>query len=409
MTEEAPVPPASAPRRKFDPLPEWAGLATRLSAGARRPELNAGAVALPIYQTSTYHYPAAVSESARGAGGLYLYTRHENPTQEAAAELLRDAEGAEAARVFGSGMGAISSTLLALVGPGDEVVALEDLYGGTLDLLTGLFPRLGIRVRFVDAAAASSPERLLRPETRLVLLESPTNPTLRVHDLRRWAEAADAVGAVTVVDNTFATPVNQRPIDHGIDLVVHSASKYPGGYSDLIAGVVAGPAALLERIRATQLVLGSVLDPFGAFLLARGIRTLGVRVERENRTAARVAEALAADPRVLRVHYPGRGSAEEEAIAARQMTGRGGVLSFVLRGGDAAARRLLTELRIVHPAASLGGVESLASLPRETSHVHLSEAERERRGISAGMVRLSVGLEAAEDLVRDLTEALGRL
>jgi cystathionine beta-lyase/cystathionine gamma-synthase len=392
-------------RPPFRELPEWTGIATRLIHGARLPELNAGAVVPPIYQSSTFHFPTAHSEASQ----TYLYTRQENPSQEVPAELLRNLEGAEAARVFGSGMGAIATSLLALLDSGDEVVATESLYGGTFELFTRLFPRLGIRVRWVPEGEGEDPSRYVSPATKVVYLETPTNPTLRVHDLSRWAAAADKVGAVAVVDNTFATPINQRPLSLGADLVVHSATKYLGGHSDLLAGAVAGPATLLERIRSTHIVLGSVLDPFAAFLLTRGMRTLSLRVERQSRTAARLVDDLARHPKVERVFYPGRGSSQEETIASRQMIGRGGVLAFTVAGGYRGAQKLLEGLRFIHVASSLGGVESLVSLPRDTSHPNLSPAERERRGIAEGMVRLSVGIEDAEDLRRDLVDALGRV
>jgi cystathionine beta-lyase/cystathionine gamma-synthase len=402
---EAPARSPVAPRWPFRPLPEWAGPATRLVHADRRPDRNAGAIAPPIYQSSTFHFPAEHSPSARD-GGVYLYTRHENPTQEAAAEIVRDLEGAAAARAFASGMGAISTTLLALLGPGEEMVAMESLYGGTVALLTDLLPRFDIRVRWLSDAEAADPERCLGPTTALALLETPTNPTLRVVDLARWGEACDRAHVLSVVDNTFATPILQRPLSLGIDLVVHSATKYLGGHADLVAGVVAGPAPLLERIRSAQLLLGSVLDPFAAFLLVRGMRTLELRVERASRTAGALVAELAAHPKVERVAYPGRGSAEEDAIAARQMRARGGMIAITVRGGLPAARRFLGSLHLFQVASSLGGVESLASLPRETSHAALGSAERARRGIDDGMVRLSVGLEEPEDLARDLREAL---
>jgi cystathionine beta-lyase/cystathionine gamma-synthase len=346
---------------------------------------------------------------SRAQGDLYLYSRHENPSQEAAAELVRDLEGGEAARVFASGMGAIATTVLSLVHPGDEVVALESLYGGTVDLFAEMLPRFGVRVRWVGTEEAADPDRCVGPETKLVFLESPTNPTLRVIDLARWSAAADRVGAISIVDNTMATPILQRPIDLGIDLVVHSATKYLGGHADLLAGVVVGPAALLERVRSTHLMIGSVLDPLAAFLLVRGMKTLPLRIARQSESAAQLAARLAGHPRVERVLYPGRASAEEEAIAARQMRGRGGMVSFVLRGGLEPARRFLRGLSLVQVASSFGGVESLASLPEETSHVRLAPEERIRRGIEPGMVRLSVGTEELADLERDLTGALDRL
>jgi methionine-gamma-lyase len=393
--------------RRFRPLPEWArGPATVALHGARRPERNAGAVVPPIYQTSTFRYPGTYSEL--GAGGPpYLYTRYENPTQEVAAELVRALEGGGSARVYASGMGAIASVLLGLLAPGDELVALEQLYGGTLGLCSGLLEKFGVRTRWVSVESAAEPERLVGERTKVVFLESPTNPLLRIVDLERWAAAADTVGAISVVDNTMATPVNQRPIDLGIDVVVHSGSKYLGGHSDLIAGAVVAPAELMERLRPTDLGLGSVLDPFGAFLLARGIRTLEARMRRHNETAARVAAELESLPGVTRVWYPGSSGESEERLAARQMGGRSGVLAFSLEGGSAAAHRMLGRLELIQVASSFGAVESLVSLPEETSHVGLSREERAALGMPDGLVRLSVGLEDPDALVRDLREAIG--
>jgi cystathionine beta-lyase/cystathionine gamma-synthase len=403
-----PVPPAGRRRGPpFEPMPEWAGPATRLVHGTRRPELNAGAVVPPIYQTSTFHFPAAHSESA-GHGGVFLYTRLENPTLEGPTETIRQLERGEEARLFSSGMGAISATVLSLVRSGDELVALQDLYGGTLDLFLDLLPRFGVRVRWVTAAEARTPEEVVGPATRLVWLESPTNPTLSVVDLRRWAEVADDAGALLAVDNTFATPINQNPLALGADLVVHSATKYLAGHSDVLAGAVVGPSALLERIDAKG-YLGSSPDPFAAFLLGRSLKTLSLRVARQNENGRRVVEALARHPAVRRVYYPGRNGPEEEAIAAGQMRGRGGMLSLTLRDGPAAVDPFLRHLRFVHVASSLGSVESLASVPAITSHRHLSGEELAARGIDSSMVRLSLGVEEPDDLVRDLTEALDGL
>jgi cystathionine beta-lyase/cystathionine gamma-synthase len=401
MSDEARRAP---PRRIFDPLPEWVGPNTRLVHGARRPELNAGAVVPPIYQTSTFHYPAPYSEST-DRGSVYLYTRNLNPSHEGPAETLRQLEGGGAARLYGSGMGAITTTLLSLLHPGEEVVALEGLYGGSLGILRGLFPKYGIKVRWVSEEAARDPERAIGRTARVVFIESPTNPLLTVHDVQRWAEAAHRADALLLVDNTFATPINQRPLSLGADLVVHSATKYLGGHSDLIAGALVGPKDLLESIDPSGDV-GSSLDPFAAFLLERSLKTLGLRMARHNENGRRVAEALAGHPRLRRVHYPGRASPEQEEIARRQMRGRSGVVALSLAGGAPAVAKLLARLRFVHVAASLGGVESLASVPRDTSHRHLSDAELAARGIDDGLVRLSLGIEDTEDLVRDLTEAL---
>ena len=394
-------------RREFEPLPEWVGPTTRLVHGARRPDWNAGAVVPPIYQTSTYHWPAEHSEATR-LGRAYLYTRFENPTAEGPAEIIRQLEGGEAAKLFGSGMGAITSTVLSLIQSGDEVVCAGGLYGGTTDLATDLLPKFGVRVRRFTDDEAGAPEGRLGSGTRLVLLESPTNPLLRVHDIGRWARACDAVGALLLVDNTFASPVNQNPLGLGADLVVHSATKYLGGHSDLIAGVVTGPKALVDRIDA-QTYFGAALDPFAAFLLARSLKTLALRVARQNANGAAVAAAAAEHPAVARVHYPGRASAEEEAIAARQMRGRGGVLALSLRGGGPALERFLSHLRFAHVAASLGGVETLVSVPKLTSHRHMSDEELRTAGIDDGLVRIALGIEDTADLVRDVTEALDSL
>ena len=396
--------PIGTGRRAFRPLPEWAGPATRLVHGGQRDELNAGALVPPVYQTSTFRYPAAYSE-ASPHGATYLYSRNGNPTVEAAEELLRDCEGGEAARLFASGMGAISSTLLSILRSGEELLVPTGLYGGTVDLVRTTLPRFGIKIRELPDDPSVDPRSALRPETRLVLLETPTNPVLRVHDLTRWSEAAHRQHAIVVVDNTVASPVNQSPLALGADLVVHSATKYLGGHADLTAGAAVGSAALLGSLDPHQ-TLGAPLDPFAAFLLHRSLKTLGLRVERINANARAVVAALTKEPAVDRVHYPGRASEEEERIAARQMRGRGGLVSFSIRGGEAASDKLLQRLRIFQVASSFGGVESLASLPRSTSHRHLTSAERSARGIDPGFVRLSVGIEDAADLVRDLHDAI---
>jgi cystathionine beta-lyase/cystathionine gamma-synthase len=399
--------PGHRPRPRFTPLPDWAGVSTRLVHGAGRPEYNAGAVVPPIYRTTTFHFPSAFSE-ATDRTSVYEYTRLANPSIEVPAELLRDLEGGGSARLFASGMGAFTSLLLSLVKSGDEVVALDMLYGGTMRVLSEMMPQLGVSVRFVNERVAREPERLLTSKTRLAVIESPTNPLLTVHDIARWAKAADAVGCILAVDNTFATPINQKPLAVGADLVYHSATKYLGGHSDLTAGAVVGPEDLLARIDPRG-DLGSVLDPFAAYLLGRSMKTLALRVARHNENGRRVAEALADHPLVTSVRYPGRASAEEEEIAARQMRGRGGMVSVSLKGGAAVAERFLHRLRFVHVASSLGGVDSLASVPGLTSHRHLAPEELERRGIDPGLIRFSFGIEEPDDLVRDLTEALDQV
>jgi cystathionine beta-lyase/cystathionine gamma-synthase len=372
--------------------------------GGQAPDLNAGAVVPPVYQTSTFRYPAAFSEAA-AHGEVHIYSREGNPTVAAPTELLRELEGGEAARLFASGMGAITATVLALVSAGDELVAPAGLYGGTTHVLRDVLPRLGVSVRWLDHGEAREPERSLGPRPRVAFLETPTNPTLRVYDLRRWAESVHRAGGVLVVDNTFASPVNQQPLALGADVVVHSATKYLGGHSDLLAGAVVGSRGLLEKIDPAH-HLGAPLDPFAAFLLHRSLKTLALRVERQNRTASAVVSALQDDPAVAAVHYPGRDDPEAEGIAARQMGGRGGMLALSLRGGAPAVDRFLSALRIVQVASSLGGVESLVSVPRATSHRAYSDPERAALGIDDGLVRLSLGIEEPEDLIRDLREAL---
>jgi cystathionine gamma-synthase len=408
VTPPDPAPARGSARRfQFEPLPEWVGPTTRLVHGARRPEWNAGAVVPPIYQTSTFHYPSEFSE-AEGRGETHLYTRGDNPTTEIPAELIRQLEGGEDVRLFGSGMGAVTSTVLSLARAGDEVVAAGGLYGGTTDLFVDLLPRFRVRVRALSDDEAQAPDGRLDRATRLVLLETPTNPLLHVHDIARWSRECDRVGALLVIDNTFATPINQTPLALGADLVVESATKYLGGHSDLVAGALVGPKRLVRRVDPLS-YFGSTLDPFAAYLLGRSLKTLALRVARQNANGAAVAAAVADHPAVARVHYPGRASPEEELLAARQMRGRGGVVSISLRDGGAATDRFLRELRFVHVASSLGGVESLASLPRQTSHRRLSAEARHAAGIDDGLVRLAFGIEETEDLVRDVTEALDAL
>lgn len=372
------------------------------------PDLNAGAVTPPIYQTSTYHYPAAYSEAAE-KGKVHLYARIDNPNQTQAAEVVRRLEGAEAGRVYGSGMAALSAATLGLLSAGDEVVALDDLYGNTVTLLKNELTRFGIGVRWVPPERADDVASFLTPKTKLLLVESPTNPTLRVYDLTRWAKAARDSHALLLVDNTFASPVNQNPIALGADLVVHSATKSLGGHSDIIAGALAGSKALLDRLEVFSYTLGAPLDPFAAFLLVRGMKTLPLRVRRQNDTAEAIVEEMLRHPKVEKVHYPGSASPAEEAVAARQMRGRTGMVSIVVKDGREGARRFMGGIALIHPASSLGGVESLASMPVDTSHRQFSPEELAKRGIGMGMVRLSFGVEDPADLLADLRGALARV
>jgi methionine-gamma-lyase len=342
---------------------------------------------------------------AEGKSSAYIYTRYGNPTLTIAEEKLAALEGAEAAVVAASGMAAISSALLAVLKSEDEVIATRQLYGGSYRLMRDMFPRFGIGVRHVETDLAGI-QRLVSPRTKAVYLETPTNPTLRLVDLRKAIAFAKEWGLVSIVDNTFASPVLQKPIDYGFDMVVHSATKYLSGHSDIIAGAVAGSRALMEKVRSNIIYMGGSMDPGTAFLLIRGMKTLEIRVERECRNAMAVAKYLARHRKVARVHYPGLPSHPDYALAKRQMRGFGAMMAFDLKGGLKAARRFCDRVRVFLVAASLGGVESLVILPIYSSHYRMSAAELKAAGVEPGTVRVSIGLEDPEDLIEDLRQAL---
>ena len=384
------------------------GMSTRcVHAGDERD--HHGALHTPLYDHSTFGFPstADVVEVVEGRRQGALYTRYGmNPTITALEAKLADVEGAEASLAFASGMAAVSATFLAHASAGGRVVCVGDVYGGTLELLGADLPRLGIRTTFVDSARPGDVAEALGDDTRIVFFETPTNPLIDVVDIRGVADAARARGALVVVDNTFATPVNQNPLAHGADLVVHSATKYLGGHSDLTAGVVMGSARLLEPIRGWRKNLGQTIAPGVAHLLARSVRTLEVRVRAQNSTAGAVASHLAGHPRVARVRHPSLAVGEQAAIVARQMRGAGAMLSLVIDADAHDTAAVVDRLRLFAIAPSLGGVESLATQPVTTTHQGLTDEERTRRGIVGGLVRLSIGLEDAEDLIADLDQAL---
>jgi methionine-gamma-lyase len=346
---------------------------------------------------------------AEGKSSAYIYTRYGNPTLTVAEEKIAALEGAEAAVVAASGSSAISAALLSQLRAGDELIATRQLYGGSYKLLRDIFPRYGIVVRYLDTDLAGI-ERLVTPRTKALYIETPTNPTLRLVDLHRAAAFAREWGILAIIDNTFATPVLQKPLQMGFNLVVHSASKYLAGHSDVIAGAAAGSAALIREVRANIIQIGGSMDPEAAFLLIRGMKTLEVRVERQCRSAMTVARFLEKHPKVARVHYPGLPSHPDHRLAKRQMRGFGAMLAFDLKGGPkaglAAARRFCDRVRVFLLAASLGGVESLVILPIYTSHYKISPAELAAAGVAPGTVRMSVGLEDPRDLIEDLRQAL---
>jgi cystathionine beta-lyase/cystathionine gamma-synthase len=368
-----------------------------------------GALTTPIYETTTFVFDTAeqVREYAEGKSEKFLYSRYANPTVLAVEKTLAAIEGGETALVLSSGQSATTTALLGLLRSGDEVICSSAIYGGTLHLLTDLLPKFGLRPRFASLEELASIDRLLSDATKLVWFESPINPTLRCVDIARIAEACRARGVISVIDNTFASPVNQRPIALGVDIVMHSATKYLNGHSDVTAGALVGPVRLLEPIEKARRLVGGVLDPYAAYALGRGLKTLAVRVERHNANATAIARWLSQDRRVDRVYYPGLDSHPDHALAARQMSGFGGMVCIDLGGRLERAMRFFDRLGLIKRAASLGGIESLCSLPVLTSQWAHTPEELERAGVTQGMARLSIGLEDADDLIADLDQALG--
>jgi len=377
-----------------------------IRAGEQHHGVNA-AVGTTISRTSNFTFAntAQMKGWAEGKNKAYIYTRYGNPTLTIAEEKIASLEGAEAAVVTASGMAAISSALLAVLRSGDEVIASHQVYGGSYRLFRDLFPRFGISVRHVESDLEGI-EKLVGPATKALYVETPTNPSLRLVDLEKAAAFARKHGLVSIVDNTFASPALQKPIEMGFDIVVHSATKYLGGHSDIIAGAAAGSRKWMERVRSNVIYLGGSMDPGAAFLLIRGMKTLGVRVAKQCETAMEVAKFLARHPKVARVHYPGLPSHPDHSLAKKQMRGFGAMMSFDMKGGVKAARRFCDRVKIFLMAASLGGVESLVVLPIYTSHYRMSLEELKAAGVVPGTVRMSVGLEDAADLIEDLRQAL---
>ena len=370
-------------------------------AGEPSPRI-AGAVEMPIFQSATYEY------AGEGSYDEVRYLRNNNtPSQLALHAKLAVLEGAEDALVTASGMAAISGTLLGLLSAGDHVLAQGGVYGGTHELLTHEFPRLGLAADTIDADRPDSWARQLKPTTRLVYVEAMTNPLLEVADLEAIASFARQHGLLCVIDNTFASPVNFRPLAHGFDLSIHSATKYLNGHADIVAGAVSGSRELIARIRHKLNVLGGSLDPHAAFLLKRGLKTLALRVRFQNVSTLAIAQFLERHPAVSRVNYPGLASHRRHARAAALFAGCGGVLSFEIKGPAQRVAQFTSRLRIPAVAPSLGGVQTLITRPASTSHAGVPEEDRRRLGITDGLLRLSVGIESTEELIEDLNQALG--
>jgi cystathionine gamma-synthase len=372
------------------------------------------AVPMPIVQTATYAFAdtaeiAAYTEGRHPAGERGEYGRYGNPTVRAVEKRMASLEGTEDAVLFSSGMAAVTTSMLALVKGGQHVVLFRDCYRMTLEFVTDVLARFGVAHTLLAAGDLDSLPGALRPQTRLVLSESPTNPYLACVDLERLAVACKPHRTVkSMIDATFATPVNCRPASFGIDLVVHSATKYLAGHNDVLAGVVCGPSGLVSMVRDLRGVLGSVCDPHAAFLVGRGIKTLALRVEKQNATALALAQWLEKNPRIERVFYPGLPSHASHAIARAQMRGFGGVVSFIVKGGLHAASQFVDSVKLASIGPSFGGVEALIEQPAVMSYYEMTSEQREAIGIADGLVRMSVGIEDAADLILDLEQALSR-
>jgi len=371
--------------------------------GERRPGPE-GSVVFPIYQGTVYSV-----EPGTDYHDIKYIRLNSTPSQRYLHDKLAVLEGAEAALATASGMAAVTTALLSVMRAGDHLLASDCLYGGTHDFITQHAADLGWTCTFVDAGRPETWEAARTPRTRVFLVETITNPLMRVGRLDEVAAFGRREGITTVIDNTFASPVNFRPLAAGFDLVFHSATKYLGGHSDLVAGTVMGSAELIGRVRRTLNHFGGSLDPHTGFLLARGIKTLALRVRAQNASALALAEFLADHPAVAAVNYPGLASHPDHDHAARLLSGFGGMLSLRLRGGDQAAEGLLETVRLPYSAPSLGGVESLITRPATTSHAGMSEQDRERLGITSDLIRVSAGIEGAEDLIADFAQALDKL
>jgi cystathionine beta-lyase/cystathionine gamma-synthase len=385
------------------------GAATELIHAGEVDRGDAVPLTTPIYETTTFVFDSADEVMAynEGRSSKFLYSRYTNPTVVSAERKLAALDRAEAALLFSSGQGATTTLLMTHAKAGDEVVCSAAIYGGTLHLLQDVLARFGIAPRFVSLEDLAAPERLCGDRTRIVWFESPINPTLRCVDVKRVADACRARGVLSVIDNTFASPINQQPLALGVDLAMQSVTKYLNGHSDVTGGVVTGPAALVAPIEKVRRMVGTVMDPHPAYALGRGLKTLPLRMARHNANAQAVAEFLAGERRVSRVYYPGLASHPDHDIAKRQMSGFGGMVCFDLDGRYDRAARLYDRLNVIKRAASLGGVESLISMPVLTSQWGHTDAQLAEAGVTRGMLRLSVGLEDAADLIADLDQALG--
>ncbi|MEM2105154.1 MAG: aminotransferase class I/II-fold pyridoxal phosphate-dependent enzyme [Candidatus Bathyarchaeia archaeon] len=388
---------------------EKADFSTKAVHGGEKTER--GSVATPIYETSVFAFKSTkelidvVSEKAEG----YVYTRYDNPTFRAVEQKIAVLEGSEDAAAFSSGMAAIATTLLTLVSKGEHIVASRDLYGGTLTFFQEVLPRFGVEVSLVDATNLNEVKEAIQRNTRVVYAEIPTNPTLKIVDLSRLAAIAKKHGATTVIDSTLATPYNLTPIKFGIDVVLHSATKYLGGHNDVTAGIVCGSREFIQKLKKMRKVLGGTLDPVAAWLLLRGLKTLALRMERHNSNGMQIAKFLESHPKIAKVYYPGLPSHPQYRLAKKQMRGYGGVVSFEIKGDFEKTMRFVENLKLCFLAASLGGAETLATQPATSSHYFISPEQRQKLGVTDQLVRLALGIEDPKDIMADLKQALEKI
>jgi methionine-gamma-lyase len=386
------------------------GFSTRAIHLGYDPAAEKGALTPPIFMTSTYAFESAEagSEMFRGERPGYIYGRTRNPTQALLEERMASLEGGEAGLAVASGIGAISSLIWTLVSAGDEIVIDHTIYGSSFAFFTRGLTRFGVSVHPADMTKPETIARLLNKNTKVVFFETPANPNLRIIDMARIAGMAHAVGATVVVDNTFASPALQRPMEHGVDAVVHSATKYLGGHGDLLGGIVVGSSELIGRVRGVGLrwLTGATLSPLNAFLILRGLKTLEIRMARHSASALEVAKLLADCKAVARLSYPGLPSFGQYDLARRQMSAPGGLIAFELAGGMSAGLAFMNRLKLVTRAVSLGDAETLVQHPASMTHATYSPEERAAHGISDGLLRLSIGLENVDDILQDLQQAL---
>jgi len=385
-----------------------AGFSTRAIHAGEERRRYADSITTPIIQAATYTFADTkdIEAYTRGGKERFEYGRYGNPTEKIAMRRLANLEGAEDAVVFGSGMSAVTTTLLTLLQSGDHMVITDDAYKKTLEFCNGYIQRFGIECTVAPFGDYDALDRAVQDNTRLIFSESPTNPYLNIFDLERLREIAQKHDVLTLIDSTFATPLNQRPLEWGVDLVIHSCTKYLAGHNDILAGVVLGRKELIEEIRKLHKAMGGVIDPHCCYLLLRGMKTFALRVAHQNETAQRVAEHLEAHPMIKRVYYPGLPSHPHHEIAKAQMTGYGGVVSFDIRGSLAIVKRFLDNLQLCFIAPSLGGVETLITHPGLVSYYDKTREERYALGITDTLIRLAVGIEEAEDIIADLDQAL---